>query len=101
MAALRKEADESAAKVEELSARVKTLEQNNLTKEQEITSLTHKNQLLETEVEKLEGGIKEHKTIAEDSRAASTESEGLRRRVQLLEDEAEENDKNLRELNDR
>jgi chromosome segregation ATPase len=55
MNALRAEADESAAKVEELSAKVRTLEQENLQKEQEITSLQHKNGVLEQEVEKLEG----------------------------------------------
>ena len=54
MAALRIEADESAAKVEEMSAKIKTLEQENLQKEQEITSLQHKNSMLEGEVEKLE-----------------------------------------------
>ena len=61
MAALRAEADESAAKVEELKAKVKALESENLAKEQEITSLSHKNQVLEADVEKLESGIKEHK----------------------------------------
>merc|ERR1712000_94033 len=43
MNSLRLEADEAVAKVEELQARVKTLEQENLAKEQEITSLQHKN----------------------------------------------------------
>ena len=50
---LRLEAEEAQEKVEELKSKVKTLEQENLAKEQEITSLNHRNQLLEGEVEKL------------------------------------------------
>ena len=49
---MRVEVDASQAKVEELTAKVKTLEQENLAKAQEITSLSHRNQLLEAEVEK-------------------------------------------------
>lgn len=101
MNSLRLEADESQAKVEVLQGKVKTLEQENLAKEQEITSLTHRNQLLEAEVEKLETGIKEAKTIAGDSAQHSTQNEALQRRLQLLEEEAEEADKNLRETNDK
>jgi len=56
---LRLEADESSAKVEELQKSVKVLEQENLQKEHEITSLQHKNNALEAEVEKLETQIKD------------------------------------------
>lgn len=101
MEALRLEADDSAAKVEELSADKKRLEQENLAKEQEITSLTHKNQLLEAEVEKLESGLKDAKSLAEESTQAGTHNESLTRRLQLLEEEAEEADKNLREVNEK
>ena len=101
MQSLRVEADEAHVKSEELATKVKTLEQENLAKEQEITSLTHRNQLLEGEVEKLETGIKEAKTIASDSTHHSTQNETLQRRLQLLEDEAEETDKNIRETNEK
>lgn len=101
MAALRVEADENAAKVEEFKAKIKTLEQDNLTKEQEITSLTHKNKVLETEVEKLEGGIKDAKAAADESSQHGTQNENLQRKLQLLEEEAEEADKNLRETNEK
>lgn len=101
MNALRIEADEAIAKVEELSADKKRLEQENLAKEQEITSLTHKNQLLEAEVEKLESNVKDAKAIADESTQAGTHNESLTRRVQLLEEEAEEADKNLRETNEK
>lgn len=101
MNALRLEADDSAAKVEELQAKVKTLEQENLAKEQEITSLSHKNQLLETELEKLEGGIKEAKAAADESAQHGTQNESLQRKLQLLEEEAENSDKSLRETSEK
>lgn len=101
MNALRLEADESAAKNEELSTRIKALEQENLAKEQEITSLSHKNQVLEAELEKIESGLKEAKALAAESSQHGTQNESLTRRLQLLEEEAEEADKNLRETNDK
>ncbi|KAJ8608049.1 hypothetical protein MRB53_039884 [Persea americana] len=101
LSALRLEADENAAKVEELKSKVKQLEQDNLTKDQEITSLTHKNQVLEKEVEKLETGIKEAKSLVDESAQHGTHNEGLQRKVQLLEEEAEEADRNLREANEK
>ena len=101
MNALRIEADGANEKATELQAKVKELEQDNLQKEQEITSLTHRNGLLEAEVEKLEHGVKEAKTIAEEGSQHSTQLETLQRRLQLLEEEAEEADKNLRETNDK
>lgn len=101
MNSLRIEADEATSKAEELQAKVKTLEHENLAKEQEITSLSHKNGLLEGEVEKLETQIKEIKGTAEESTQHSRQNETLQRRLQLLEEEAEEADKNLRETNDK
>ena len=101
MNALRIENDEANTKNEELSAKIKTLEQENLAKEQEITSLTHRNQLLESDVEKLEAELKTHKGIADESTHHSTQNETLQRRLQLLEDEAEEADKNVRETNEK
>lgn len=101
MNSLRLEADEAHSKVEELKNKVKSLEQENLAKEQEITSLTHRNQLLEAEIEKLETGIKEAKDSASQSAQHDTQNEALQRRLQLLEEEAEEADKNLRETNEK
>lgn len=101
MSSLRIEADAATAQAEELAAKVKVLEQENLQKEQEITSLQHKNGILESEIEKLEEGIKQAKTLAEEGGQHSTQNETLQRRLQLLEDEAEEADKNLRETNDK
>ena len=98
---LRLEADQNQAKAEELQTKVKSLEQENLAKEQEITSLTHQNQLLSAEVEKLEKGIKEAKSAADESSEHTQQNEGLRRRLQLLEDEAEQADKTIRETNEK
>jgi tropomyosin len=101
MNSLRLEQEETQSKYEEVQAKVKVLEQENLAKEQEITSLSHKNQLLEAEVEKLEKGIKEAKAIAEQGSQAGTQNESLQRRLQLLEEEAEESDRQMRETNEK
>ena len=101
MEALRVEADESSAKVDDLQAKVKSLEQENLQKEQEITSLTHKNGVLEQEVEKLEKLHGDAKAAADESAQHGTQNESLTRKIQLLEEEAEENDKTLRETNEK
>ena len=101
MEQLKIDAEQSSATIDELKAKVKQLEQENLAKEQEITSLTHRNQLLEAEVEKVEGAHKESKAIADESSHHSSQNEALQRRLQLLEDEAEASDKNLRETNEK
>lgn len=101
MEALRVEADESSAKVDELKSKVKTLEQENLQKEQEITSLQHKLSVAEGEVEKLETAHGDAKRAVDESAQAGTQNESLQRKVQLLEEEAEENDKTLRETNEK
>lgn len=98
---LRIESDAANEKAEELQARNKVLEQENLAKEQEITSLQHKNGLLEAEIEKLESGLKEAKAAADEGSQHGSHNEALQRRLQLLEEEAEEADKNLRETNDK
>jgi tropomyosin len=101
MAALRVEADESASLAEELKTKNKTLEQENLAKEQEITSLAHKNQLLEAQVEKFEEEIKKHKDLAEQGMGHAGTNESLSRKLQILEEEAEAADRNLRETNEK
>jgi tropomyosin len=98
---LRLEADEASGKVEELQSKVKVLEQENLSKEQEITSLQHKNGLLETTVEKLEDEIKALKKAVDESQHHGTQNETLTRRLQLLEEEAERADKTLRDANEK
>lgn len=101
MQQLRIQADESSAKVDELTAKVKKLEQENLAKEQEITSLTHKLSTHETDIEKLETTNKDLKEQLDHVGQSSNQSEALQRRLQILEEEAEEADKNIRETNDK
>lgn len=101
MNSLRLEADENAAKVEELQNKLKALEQENLAKEQEITSLSHKNGLLEAEVDKLDTSVKDLKKSNDEGQQHGTQNETLQRRLQLLEEEAEEADKTLREANEK
>jgi tropomyosin len=101
MNALRLEADESATRAEEYKNKLKALETENTQKEQEITSLTHKNQVLEGEVEKLEALVKTFKEEASSGAAAGTQAETLQRKIQVLEEEAEESDRTIRELNEK
>ena len=101
MSSLRMETEEAQTQNEELKTRLKALEQENLTKEQDISSLTHRNALLEEEVDKLEKALAEAKNAADSGAAHSSEVEALTRKLQLLEDEAEEADKNLRETNEK
>lgn len=95
------ETEAAQAQNEELQAKIKVLEQENLTKEQEIASLSHRNTLLDEEVEKLEKALAEAKTAADSGASSSAELDALQRKLQLLEDEAEEADKNLRETNEK
>jgi len=101
MNSLRAEADQLHAENVELSAKIKAHEQDNLAKEQEITSLTHRNQVLEADLEKLEGTHKELKNTAELTTAASSNADTLTRKVQVLEDQVEKADRDLREANER
>lgn len=98
---LRLEAESATTESEELKAKVKELEQVNLTKEQEVTSLSHKNSLLEEEVAKLEATIADFKKAADEGQQHGTQNETLTRRLQLLEEEAEQADKTLRETNEK
>ena len=101
MSQLRIECDEANTKNDELKKRVKDLEQENLTKEQEITSLSHKNQVLETDVEKLEKLLGTAKAEAAEGSQAGTQAESLQRRLQVLEEEAEKSDQALKDLNEK
>jgi len=101
MDALRTELDEAKEKAAELNEKVKVLQQENLAKEQEIRSLSHRNQLLEEEIGKMGGSLKEAKDAAKVNAQNDTQNEALQRRLQLLEEEAEEADKTMRETVDK
>lgn len=95
------EVETSTATSEELKAKVKALEQENTAKEQEIRSLTHKNGVLEQDLEKVEAEVKKLKTEVGEMGHHGTQNESLQRRLQILEEEAEESDRNIRETNDK
>lgn len=94
-------AEEANDKIAELTAKVKALEQENLAKEQQISSLTYQNQTLEEQNEKLEKSLTEAKGAADQGAQHGTEVDTLTRKLQLLEEEAEEADKNLRETTEK
>ena len=99
--ALRLEADTAQSAAEELKGKVKAAEQENLSKENEIKSLKHRNQLLEEQVEKLEEDLKKSKSELGEVGQQGTHNEALQRRLQILEEEAEESDRNQREVNEK
>ncbi|KAG4305640.1 hypothetical protein PORY_001196 [Pneumocystis oryctolagi] len=98
---LRMEAEEANARADEASLRVKQLEHELALKEQENMSLMHKNEILESEIERLEQQLMEAKTAVEDETGSRNMSESLQKKIQLLEEELEENDINLRKTTEK
>jgi tropomyosin len=84
-----------------LNEKIKTLELANTSKDQEITSLTHRNELLDKKLEEHEEKIETFKGLENDESGARGERESLLRKVALLEEEAEQNDKNLKETTEK
>ena len=82
-------------------ARIKELEQENLAKEHEITSLNLKVSVLEGNISTLEEDQAKHKSDVSQSSQQSGDLEALKRKVSILEEEAEEADKNLRDTNEK
>ena len=98
---LRAETDTANEKIDELNAKVKALELSTTHKDQEITSLTHRNELLEKKLEEHEEKIEKFKGLENDESGARGERESLLRKIALLEEEAELNDKNLKETTEK
>ena len=80
---------------------MKSLELTNTSKDQEIVSLTHRNELLEKKLEEYEEKLEKLKGLESDESGARGERESLLRKVALLEEEAETNDKNLKETTEK
>ena len=72
-----------------------------LQKEQEIASLSHKNSLLEVNLEKAEGKLHEHKSASEEHQSSRDTADGLQRKIALLEEELDAAEKNLRETTEK
>ncbi|KAH9989879.1 tropomyosin, partial [Russula vinacea] len=68
-----------------------------LQKEQEITSLNHRLNVYEQDLDKSESKLAEAKASLSDAESGKTTNEGLMRKVQLLEDELDTAEKNLKE----
>jgi tropomyosin, fungi type len=79
-------------------AEVKKLQQELLSKEQEITSLTHRLSLLEEQNEKYEAKLNESKAAAVDAESDRSTKESLTRKVQLLEEELDAAERNSKEV---
>ncbi|EIW79156.1 actin filament-coating protein tropomyosin [Coniophora puteana RWD-64-598 SS2] len=94
---LRAEADNAVARAEEAETKTKKYEQQLLERDQEITSLTHRNAVLEEELEKAEGKVNELKAANQEGEGARTTNEGLNRKIQLLEEELDAAEKNVKE----
>jgi tropomyosin len=97
MTQLRLEADNANIRADDAEAKIKIFEQRMLELEQAISSLEHKNGLLEGQLEKSEAKVSELKLSSSDNEHTKSTSEGLLRKVQLLEDELDAAEKNLKE----
>jgi tropomyosin, fungi type len=84
-----------------LTAKVKELDADILFKDQQITSLTHRNEVLEKKLEGYDVKLEKFKDLENDESGARGERESLLRKVALLEEEAEQNDKNLKETTEK
>jgi tropomyosin, fungi type len=84
-----------------LNAKVKAFELSTTSMEQNITSLTHRNELLEKKLEEHEEKLDKFKGLENDESGARGERESLVRKIALLEEEAEQNDKNLKETTEK
>jgi len=84
-----------------LSGKLKSLELSSTSKDQEITSLTHRNELLEKKLEEYEEKFEKFKGLENDESGARGERESLLRKIALLEEESEQNDKNLKETTEK
>lgn len=57
--------------------------------------------MAETELEKLEGKLHEHKAVREEHESTASNSESLQRKIALLESELDTAEKNLKETTDK
>lgn len=97
LANLRAEADHALERAEQAEAKNKHFEQELLTKEQEIRSLTTRLNLLEDSNEKAEVQIRDMKSEASHNAQASQTVDGLNKKVQMLEEELDAAEKNVKE----
>jgi len=95
--ALRTEADAAVDRAEAAEAKNKQLDQVLLQREQEITSLQHRLDVANAEIDKLDGKLTEAKHHGEEGDSAKSTADNLQRKIQVLEDELDNAEKNLKE----
>ena len=94
---LRTDADNAVARAEEAEAKNKKYEQILLEKDQEITSLQHRLNLLDQELETAEASLKEFKLARDEGEKAKGENETSTRKIQLLEGELDKSENMLKD----
>ena len=97
LAALRAEADAAVERAEAAEAKNKDLEQQLLGKDQDITSLNHKLEVLDGSLHGSEEKLAETKTALEEAERGKATNDSLTRKIELLEDELDTAEKNLKE----
>ena len=101
LAKLRTEADANLERAEAAEAKNKILEQESVSREQEISSLTHRVTTLENDLEKAEAKVSEMKGYKDEESTHRDTNESLNRKIALLESELDMAEKNLRETTDK
>ncbi|KAE8244252.1 hypothetical protein A4X13_0g6728 [Tilletia indica] len=101
LTSLRAEADAHHERAEVAEGKVKHLEQENLTKDQEIASLQHKLSMLESDLERAEGKLTDAKRGAEAEESSRSTHDNLQRKIALLESELDTAEKNLRDATEK
>ncbi|KAF9207999.1 hypothetical protein BGZ49_010030, partial [Haplosporangium sp. Z 27] len=97
LAALREEVNIATARADTAEAEVKRLQDEQIQKDHEITSLKNKLQLTEAELEKAENKMVEAKLNLDEGETTKTVGEGLARKVSLLEAELDTAERDLRD----
>ncbi|KAI0305978.1 tropomyosin [Multifurca ochricompacta] len=101
LAALRAEADVAIERAEKAEAKNKKYEEDLLQKDQEITSLTHKLSVLDSDLDKAESNLADHKRALAEGESDKSTKDTLTRKIQLLEEELDAAEKNAKETVDK
>lgn len=101
LAALREEVNAAEVRALEAEAKAKLLQDEQIQKDHEITSLKNKLTLVENDLEKAENRIAEAKLNLDEGETSKTVGETLARKVSLLESELDNAERNLRETTEK
>jgi tropomyosin len=97
LAALRAEADTAVERAEAAEDKNKKLEQLLLERDQDITSLNHKLEVLANSLDGSEEKLAATKSALEEAERGKATNDSLTRKIELLEDELDTAEKNLKE----